>query len=85
MNRRLKAIAIPGLRWTLGLVVLSQLFHFAFSPSGIHDFAQTGFPQGICPALAGSEIMAALVFLIPAAIVCITHRDMETEGVAHDR
>lgn len=69
MNQRLKTIAIPGLRWTLGLVVLLQSFQFAFSPSAIRHFAQTGLPQWVRPALAGSEIIAALLFLIPAASV----------------
>ena len=69
MNRGLKTMAIPGLRWTLGLIVLLQAFHFAFSPSAIHHFAQTGFPRWIRPALAGSEITAALLFLMPAASV----------------
>jgi hypothetical protein len=69
MNQRLKTITIAGLRWTLGLVVLLQSFRFAFSPSTIHHFSQTGLPQWIRPALAGSEIIAALLFLIPAASV----------------
>jgi hypothetical protein len=118
MNQRLKTITIAGLRWTLGLVVLFQSFQFAFSPSAIHRFAQTGLPQWIRPALAGSEIIAALLFLIPAAsvigsyllllifaiaivvhflhgqfdvgglivygmaaIVCMTHRDIDGTGV----
>jgi hypothetical protein len=62
MNRGLKTIAMPGLHWTLGLIVLLQSFHFAFSP-------QTGFPQWIRPVLAGSEIIAALLFLTSTASV----------------
>lgn len=67
MNQRLKRNAIPGLRWTLGVVVLLESCHFAFSPSAIHHFSKTGLPQWIRPALAGSEIIAALLFLVPAA------------------
>jgi hypothetical protein len=67
MNRRLKKIAIPGLRWALGLVVLLESCQFAFSPTAIHHFSKTGLPQWIRPALAGSEIIAALLFLVPAA------------------
>lgn len=69
MNQRLQKIAISGLRWTVGLVVLLEACHFAFSASAIHHFAQTGLPPWIRPALAGSEIIAALLFLVPAATV----------------
>jgi DoxX-like family len=66
MNSRLK-IAISALRWTLGLVVLWQSYQFAFSPSVTRYFARTSLPLRLRPALAGSEIIAALLFLVPAA------------------
>lgn len=69
MNQRLKTVTIAGLRWILGLVVLLQSLLFAFSPSAIHRFAQTGLPLWIRPALAGGEVAAALLFLIPAASI----------------
>jgi hypothetical protein len=67
MNQTLRKIAIPGLRWVLGLVVLLESYQFAFSPSATAHFANTGLPQWIRPALAGSEIIAVLVFLLSAA------------------
>ena len=69
MNHFLKKIAIPGLRWTLGLVVLAESCRLAFSASAILQFAMTGHPQRIRQALAGTEIVAALLFLAPAASV----------------
>ena len=84
MNQRLKTIAIPGLRWTLGLVVLLQSFQFTFSPSAIRHFAQTGLAQWARPALAGSEIIAAPFIsdagcqrrwqLLTAGCLCNRHR-----------
>jgi DoxX-like family len=66
MNQRDSRLAISALRWTLGLVVLLESVHFTLLPSAIHQFAKTGLPQWIRPVLGGSEIVAALLFLIPA-------------------
>lgn len=68
MNQRLKQLGISGLRWALGLVVLLESAHFALSASAGHQFAKTGLPLWIRPALGGSEVVAALLFLLPAAI-----------------
>ena len=68
MNRRLQPVAMPILRWTVGLVVLWESFQFAFSASAAQHFARTGLPTWIRPLLAGAEIIAALLFLAPGAI-----------------
>ncbi len=65
MNPRKKRIAVEGLRWTLGLVVLFESCRLAFWPSQIHAFAKTGLPAWIRPGLAGGEIVAAVLFLVP--------------------
>jgi DoxX-like family len=67
VNRQLQKLAIPGLRWSLGLVVLWQSVQFAFGASAMRSFAKTGLPQWIRPALGGTEILAAILFLLPAA------------------
>ncbi|MGA8103096.1 MAG: hypothetical protein WB869_13130 [Candidatus Acidiferrales bacterium] len=69
MNSRRKKLAIPGLRWVLGLVVLLESAGFALSASAAHQFAKTGLPLWIRPALGGSEAIAALLFLVPATSV----------------
>jgi hypothetical protein len=66
MNRQLKKYSIPILRWTLGLVVLWQSVHFVLSASSAKHLSESGMPQWIRPALGGSEIVAALLFLTPA-------------------
>jgi uncharacterized membrane protein YphA (DoxX/SURF4 family) len=67
MNRRPDQIAITGLRWTLGLVVLLESLHFTLSPSTVHHLEKAGLPPWVRFALGGSEVLAALLFLIPAA------------------
>jgi len=66
MNRHLNGIAVPGLRWTVAVVVLWESLQFALSRSAMHHFAQIGLPQWIRPALGGAEIIAVLLFLVPA-------------------
>jgi hypothetical protein len=60
-----KKIAVEGLRWTLGLVVLLESSRLAFASSQIHAFSKTGLPEWLRPLLAGSEILAAILFLVP--------------------
>ena len=67
MNRQPEHAAIPALRWTVGLVVLLESCRFAFSGSAAHAFANTGLPLWIRPALGGTEALAAVLFLVPAA------------------
>src|SRR5271169_2337362 len=66
MNKQLKRFAIPGLRWTLGLVVLWQSIQFVLSSSAGQHLAKLGLPMWVQPALGGAEILAALLFLLPA-------------------
>ncbi len=66
MNPQLKRLSIPILRWTLGLVVLWQSVHFVLSASSVRHLSENGMPQWIRPVLGGGEILAALLFLMPA-------------------
>jgi hypothetical protein len=67
VNQQLSRFAISGFRYVLGLVVLLESLHFALSPHAAHEFAQAGLPSWVRPALGGSEALAALLFLLPAA------------------
>ncbi|HLW44367.1 MAG TPA: DoxX family protein [Candidatus Acidoferrales bacterium] len=69
MNSRWRSMAIPALRWTVGLVVLAESCRFVFSRSTAHHLGQMGLPQWLRPAIGGTEILAALLFLLPATIV----------------
>lgn len=65
MNRPLKKFAIPGLRYTLGVVVPLESLRFAFSHSAAHLLAKVGLPQWIAPTLGGTAALAAILFLAP--------------------
>jgi len=69
MNPRLRMLAIPGLRWVLGLFLLLESVHLAVSPAVARELAASGLPRWIAPALGGGEALAALLFLVPAASV----------------
>jgi hypothetical protein len=58
---------IIGLRWVLGLVILLESAHFAISPGAARQLAAIGLARWTAPALGGSEVVAALLFLVPAA------------------
>jgi hypothetical protein len=69
MNPQFKKAAITGLQWVLGLVVLLESARFALSSAAAHQFARTGLPQWIPPALGGSETLASFLFLVPSTRV----------------
>jgi DoxX-like family len=69
MNERLRSLAVPGLRWCVGLIVLWQSWRFAFGTAVMRVFAETGLPVWIRPALGGIEIVATVLFLLPVTTV----------------
>ena len=97
MNANLTRVSIPLLRWTLGLVVMLQSFEFVFSTSAAHFLAKVGLPAWLRPVLGGSEIIAAVLFLVSftatiggylllvifglAALLHILHGEYGVEGL----
>jgi hypothetical protein len=69
MNERLRTLALLGLQWCVGLMVLWQSWRFAFGAAAIRVFAGTGLPAWVRPALGGIEIAAAVLFLVPTTTV----------------
>jgi|SRR5271165_289916 len=67
MNPRYGKLAVSGLRWVLGLVVLLESAYFALSSAAAHQFAKTAVPSWIPLTLGGTEVIAALLFLVPAS------------------
>jgi len=67
MTQTRTALAI--LRWVLGLVILAESVRFAFSHSAARAFAATGMPNVVHVVLAWSEMLAAVIFLIPKALI----------------
>ena len=98
MKLQLRRFAIPGLRYTMGVVVLLESVHFALSPSTAHQLTRMGLPPWIGPALGGTEALAALIFLPPgismvggyallfvlavAAAIHLIHGELDVGGLA---
>jgi hypothetical protein len=82
MNAWLQRNAIAGLRWTLGVVVLLESCRLAFVSSQTHSFWKGGPPHAILTALAGSEILAALLFLVPFTSILGGYLLLAVFGVA---
>ena len=62
-------IGLLALQWVLGLVILVQAGVFAFSPASARAFARSGLPNFVRLALAWAEMAAAILFLIPRAMI----------------
>jgi DoxX-like family len=69
MNAHLARVSIPFLRWTLGLVVILESCQFVLSTAAAHFLAKAGLPSWIRPVLGGSEIITAVLFLVPFTTV----------------
>jgi hypothetical protein len=62
-------VALLGLQWSLGLVVLIEASLLAFAPAEIKAFSRTGIPDWVRMVLAGGEIFASVLFLIPRTLM----------------
>ena len=61
-----KSLSIVILRWVVGVVVLVQSLHFTLARSAAQHASFFGLAEWHRYALGGSEIIGALLFLIPA-------------------
>ena len=69
MNPTLKKLAIPLLRWTVGVIVLIESLRVEIDPAEIQHFAAAGLPQWVRVVLAGAEIVAAILFMAPFTVM----------------
>ena len=70
MNQQLNRIALPGLRWAMGLVVLwESTREFLHTVHAIHNHRQSLTLIWIRLILASSEIVAVMLFLVPRSRV----------------
>ena len=60
---RLK-LALTGLRWTLGIVILTEAILLVM-PSARHGFAQMGVPEALRLVLGWAEIAGSVLLLFP--------------------
>lgn len=64
MSAARSRVALAGLQWTLGLVVLAESLRLALA-SESHFIATHALLHHLRPMLAWSEVVAAILFLIP--------------------
>lgn len=69
MRTPTRPMAVVGLQWVVGLVVLMESLKLAFAPLAAQHFAHTGMPAWMRPALAWTEIAAGILFLVPFTTV----------------
>ena len=69
MIRTKKDTAIIVLRLVLGLVVLAQSFIFLFGGESAKFLARHGLPDAIRLILGCSEVVAAILFVLPPTLV----------------
>jgi hypothetical protein len=61
-------IALTGLRWTLGVVILIEAVLFVL-PATAHDFARSHMPNAVRLPLGWGEIVGSILMLIPRTAV----------------
>jgi len=64
MNQARTQMALTGLQWALGLVILTEAVLFVL-PSAAHEFARTHLPNFIRLLLGGGEIVGSILLLLP--------------------
>jgi hypothetical protein len=70
MSSTLKRLAIPLLHWSVGLVVLWQSYRtFHSSYAGLGSAVHVAALNRIRLGLSGSEIVAAILFLVPPTTI----------------
>ena len=68
MTAQRTKIALTGLQWTLGLVILIEAIRF-LRPNAAHAFAGTHMPNIIRMLLGWGEIAGCILMLIPRSTV----------------
>ena len=61
-------IALTGLQWTLGLVILIEAILFVL-PGAAHAFSKTHLPNAIRLILGFGEIVGCILMLIPRTAI----------------
>ena len=69
MSRTRTDAAIIALRLVLGFVVLAQSFIFLFGNESARFFSRHGLPDAVHLILGWSEVVAAILFLVPPTLV----------------
>jgi uncharacterized membrane protein (Fun14 family) len=68
MTAQRTQIALTGLQWTLGLVILIEAILFVM-PVGARSFARTHMPNIVRQVLGSGEIIGCILMLIPRTAI----------------
>lgn len=82
MSAQMRPRAIVALQWAVGLVVLAESLRLGLDESAARHFAHAGMPLWLRPALAWSEVAAAILFLVPFTLVVGGYLLLAIFGVA---
>lgn len=69
MSAQIRTRTIVALQWAVGLVVLAESLRLGLDEAAARHFAHAGMPPWLRPALAWSEVAAAILFLVPFTLV----------------
>lgn len=61
-------LGLKGLNWSVGVVLIIESARFAFGAGAAKIITHLGLPPWVRPAIGVSEIVAAVLFLIPASV-----------------
>lgn len=82
MTHDANKLARTGLQWSLGLVLIYECSRLVFSAGARHSFETTHLPQWLRLAIGSVELLGAILFLIPPAVVAGGRLLLATFGVA---
>ena len=69
MRTTVNKFALLGLQASVGLIIFAEAAFLAFAPAAIQAFARTGLPNSLRIILAWTEMVLALLLLVPRAMV----------------
>ena len=82
MSQDAHKLARTGLQWSLGLVLIYECSRLVFSAGARHSFETTHLPQWLRLAIGSAELLGAVLFLIPPALLVGGRLLLATFGVA---
>ena len=69
MANSLHRLGMKGLHWSVGIVLIIQSAKFAFGAGAAKMVAHMGLPPWVRPAIGVTELVAAVLFLLPPTTV----------------
>jgi uncharacterized membrane protein YphA (DoxX/SURF4 family) len=69
MAGSLHRFSMKGLHWSVGVVLIIESARFAFGAGAAKMIAHMGLPAWVRPAIGVTELVAAVLFLLPPTTV----------------